>query len=99
MAKAAIAVKKDSTTGEIVSPSVTMVGSGTSVMAPIAVKWCETIATVSKTVATTRVTAVVPTHGNHKRQAANTLPNATEANTIPGDQTMRAGSSSAIIPV
>ena len=38
MANAATAVKKESTVGEISIPSVTKVGSGTSVTAPIAVK-------------------------------------------------------------
>ncbi len=78
---------------------MTRVGSGRISTAPIAVKWCETIATVSNSAAT-RVVRISSLRTALARAAApNTMPSKIEAVTSGKSHVTRPGTSTAHIPV
>ena len=87
------------TDSETASGSMVRAGSGTIVTAPMAVKWCSTIASVSRTAADSVVRAPRRRAATVSAATASRMPKAIEAATRAADQVTRPGTCSAAIPV
>jgi hypothetical protein len=98
-ATAALAIASASAVGESENASMTRMGSGKISTAPIAVKWCETIASVSNSAATSVVRISSLRTALASAAAPNTMPSPTETVTSGKSQAMRPGTSSAHMPV
>src|SRR5689334_8700845 len=99
MATAALAVRMDNDAGGIERPLIASVGSGVNCNAPIAVKWCETMATVSRVVAASAFDRLSPRPAVNRAQDPNTMPSRIDTATVPAVQPIWAGISKAIMPV
>ena len=98
MATAAFAIPIAIQVGESEKASTARAGSGTISTAPIAVKWCATIAKVSRTPAVSVPETLVRRVAAHRLAAANSMPTSSEAMTRSPDQTIWPGISSAHMP-
>src|SRR5438270_1985126 len=99
MAMAALAVRIDNDAGGIERPLITSAGSGVNSSAPIAVKWCETMATVNRIVAASALDGLSFRPATNRANDPKTMPSKIDTVTVPVVQPTWAGISNAIIPV
>ena len=93
------AIASASDVGESANALITRVGSGTTSTAPMAVKWCETIASVSSSAAAKVQVFSVRRAAMVSAAMPSSMPSAIETITSCVDQTICPGNSTADMPV
>ena len=96
---ATLAMTRESDAGETDGAPLTRAGSGMINTAPMPVKCMPTIANVRRKIAIRVFSQSSRRAAKNTDKAPNAIPNTTEATTRLGNQVMRPGTSSAIIPV